>query len=567
MRRFIASTPTQTTIPEGAKRVCTACYVQFNGAHRSKKLVIIIASLPVSYAEKRRLRLVSSLWRDAVRTLDLVWTSIPHRLPHEQPSRLERQLLRCHACEGHNRWMIQALAAGIQPAPLRRSCAQMQCPPTCRARLNAADLVELYHILPPHGELDARLQAHWENLDRDELTSLLPWFVKCSLTRPALTRVVQPYLNESLHMFYAWLFELRLYWGTEALSKTLFDMLLEEAPTSYRENWLQTYRLVEAVEQILDTRDLERRSDIVATLFGSVGATSVRAPWDPSVQVSGIYVDGITVLLSASRPTIVPFATATGVVRILYKREDVRRDQVTMVVARWINSMTELNIPTYSVLPLSTTHGWIVMLAETTTLYDIRRVHGTTLQNFLMDRAPQATVSEFRETFAATCSAACVLCYVMGVGDRHLSNMLVTQDGRIVHIDFTYILGDDPKLYVRTEMRVTADMIDTLGGKDSPTFHLFRGYCLRAYRILRTAAPFWYTLLRHVGDHERVRHHVLSRLVPGHGDAEADDLIVEVVQRSSSSSWGQTITDTSHAWSTWARSMFPEVPTIFNMDM
>ena len=36
-----------------------------------------------------------------------------------------------------------------------------------------------------------------------------------------------------------------------------------------------------------------------------------------------------------------------------------------------------------------------------------------------------------------------MLCF--RVGDRHLENILVTNDGRLLQIDFSYIISDDPK--------------------------------------------------------------------------------------------------------------------------
>ena len=47
-------------------------------------------------------------------------------------------------------------------------------------------------------------------------------------------------------------------------------------------------------------------------------------------------------------------------------------------------------------------------------------------------------MAALRERFIKSVAAACVLSYVLGVGDRHLENMLVTDDGKLVHVDFFY---------------------------------------------------------------------------------------------------------------------------------
>ena len=76
------------------------------------------------------------------------------------------------------------------------------------------------------------------------------------------------------------------------------------------------------------------------------------------------------------------------------------------------------------------------------------------IQNYIMDLNPQITVNNMRQKFIQTCVSSCVLYYVLGVGDRHLENILVTKTGKLLHIDFSYILGDDPK-NLGVEMKIT----------------------------------------------------------------------------------------------------------------
>ena len=569
VQHFLASTPTRVEESFHAeKRVCDACFAQFQGARRSKTLVTVFASLPLTWPALLQLACVSTLWRDAVQTVCLLWRSILVRLPGVSHSMLERRLIEAHLPDiaGHSRWAVRAYSMGLRPTSRRvHGCATLGCDDTCTPHMTVMDMLELYHSIPEDAPIavESDLFTRWKDLPEEDLKSVIPWFASYALQRPQIAAVLRKRVIRSPRLLWAWCSEMSLY-REDRRAGQLRDMFLEAVDTVTQIKWNRSRQLIECVEQILDTEDSEHRSHLVQELFGVSGGIKIAAPWNPDVDVFGIDLNGIRILSSASKPTIIPLRTTSGVQRILYKREDVRRDQVTMAVAHWINVLTTLEIPTYPVLPLTFDHGWIVMLDGTATLYEIRQ-QGRTLQNMLLDRLSHLTVADFRTHFARTCAAACVLCYVMGVGDRHLSNMLVTRDGRILHIDFTYILGDDPK-HVRTEMRMTRDMLDALGGKDTPTFDEFRRMCIDAYRRIRIHAPFWYALLTRVADADRARRHVLQRLVPGQKQEEAEDILVEIVDRSSSGSWGQAITDTSHAWSTWARSWLPSTPMIFKMD-
>lgn len=88
------------------------------------------------------------------------------------------------------------------------------------------------------------------------------------------------------------------------------------------------------------------------------------------------------------------------------------------------------------------------------------------------------------DNYVKSCAGYCVITYLLGVGDRHLDNLLLSPNGKFWHADFGYILGRDPKPFPPL-MKLPIQVIDGMGGLSHENFNIFKGYCFVTYSTLR----------------------------------------------------------------------------------
>lgn len=264
------------------------------------------------------------------------------------------------------------------------------------------------------------------------------------------------------------------------------DQLVSHVKTVSKESGNRVRRM-EKLQQLLF-------ADPDSTKFNFANFEQLALPLDPEIQVNGILRGGVTLFKSALEPCRLAFRTATEeeYVAIFKHGDDLRQDQLIIQIITLMDRLLrrenlDLKLTPYKVLATSSKHGFVQFI-ESRSVADVLRVDGGIL-NFFRNVAPCETgpygiSSEVMDTYIRSCAGYCVITYLLGIGDRHLDNLLLTHNGNLFHIDFGYILGRDPKP-LPPPMKLSREMVEGMGGTHSEFYLEFRKLCYTAFHQLR----------------------------------------------------------------------------------
>lgn len=223
----------------------------------------------------------------------------------------------------------------------------------------------------------------------------------------------------------------------------------------------------------------------------------ITLPLDPDVVVMDIDPTSSKVFKSSLSPLKITFKTQTGLsYPLMYKvGDDLRQDQLVVQIISLMNELlknenVDLKLLPYKILATGPQEGAIQFIPNDTMANILSQYHG--ILPFFRVHYPDSEEDSgvqrsVMDNFVKSCAGYCVITYILGVGDRHLDNLLITPDGHFFHADFGYILGQDPKPFPPL-MKLPPQIIDAFGGVESSNYNKFRSYCFVAYSILRRNA-------------------------------------------------------------------------------
>jgi len=424
---------------------------------------------------------VSRNWKRAYQEVVEVQAHCQVKMLHEEYSQLEQTLL----CRTPN---IRRVLFGYPPPEVH--------------------LFDFLQLLNSHCAPRLLHQTKWvdrqmKHINNADIVLFLPWLHR------VLPHILQR--SDDRHVAYA------LYFGYCGKTVQARSVRRKLEQGKHGPALRQTCAMVQAVE-----RNIVR---VVKIPHG-------RLPYNPDVVVFA--VKAVRRFRSNSAPHALTLDTSDGDLQLLVKTTDVRKDRCTMVICKVLERMG-IRCISYPVL-VTPTGGWIQMLPAKT-LYEL----GGALSMHIFNQYPDTPPKDTRDRFRRSVVGSCILSHLIGVGDRHLQN-IVCLNAEIAHIDFSYMFGHDPKL--PQPLRVTTPMIEMMGGKGSDCYQSFLEDTGNAFRTVAQYGSLWCTLLENVA-HEQlydlvtVRQHIERQI-----NTFPED-VVDIV-KNHSDTWTHSITDFIH---------------------
>ncbi|OEL23829.1 Phosphatidylinositol 3-kinase, root isoform [Dichanthelium oligosanthes] len=231
----------------------------------------------------------------------------------------------------------------------------------------------------------------------------------------------------------------------------------------------------------------------------------IRSPLAPTLLLTGVVPQESSIFKSALNPLRLTFKTANGgTYKIIYKKgDDLRQDQLVIQTVSLMDRLLklenlDLHLTPYRVLATGQDEGMLEFIPSSSLAQILSEHRSITsyLQKFHPDEdGPFGITAQCLETFIKSCAGYSVITYILGVGDRHLDNLLLTDDGRLFHVDFAFILGRDPKPFP-PPMKLCKEMVEAMGGAESQYYTRFKSYCCEAYNILRKSSSLILNLFK-----------------------------------------------------------------------
>jgi phosphatidylinositol 4-kinase len=177
--------------------------------------------------------------------------------------------------------------------------------------------------------------------------------------------------------------------------------------------------------------------------------------------------------------------------------DDVRQDAMMIQFIDTCKKIFEdANLETYllpyRVFATGPNRGVIECIPNAKSRHDLGRSTNQPLLPYFVNKYGQVGTPAFeraRANFIKSMAPYSLICYLFQVKDRHNANIMLDEEGHLVHIDFGFIFEISPGgnlKFERAPFKLTREMIDVMGGsKEAPPFKQFTSLLTKCFLAAR----------------------------------------------------------------------------------
>ena len=340
---------------------------------------------------------------------------------------------------------------------------------------------------------------------KDEiLSSSFFWFIECESDISDLSNIKSNTTDSDVTYQITKIFGLirDKFFEVIKKDKKIFEIINNEV--SFKAELVKISTMLSKISKA-DNKKAELRNIIDLTEKYNIQEKEYYLPINPSLKVNGVITSKCTVFKSAKSPVKYDFKVTPDTksfnnnedkehISIMFKYgDDLRQDQLVLQMINYMDSLLkkihlDYEFTIYKTLATSKSDGFVEFVPNSKTIYDI--IRSKQMKDYFfyeLSNKNEATLNKKLESYINSCAGYCVVTFLLGIGDRHLENLIIDKNGRLFHIDFGYILGRDPKP-MPPPIKLCKEMVECMGGKGSKNFLDFQQKCVNAYWVLRENA-------------------------------------------------------------------------------
>lgn len=546
-------------------KVCKTCFELVEFIDSVKKIIELFIIIKPDIHFLINANKVCKAWNNASNYLLSIFREIQYKLPNSEYTDLEKALLwkNIDYLKGHSKYMLHLLkicqteeerTVAINSYRIKKkvSCWTFMCSRNCCEKLNSFDAINLLQFGYKHNSnLLIKTALDYLICSDKEFKCYIPllvYYLRID-TNGIITNFLIDRCINNFNLLHSLYWELQLY--VKDTNENVYSNILNKLKNlskdkAYSNSFvkvLESVSLVNVIEKVANAIcNQHKKYDEIRDSFSLNG--SLTCPLNHTFKIKNINIDKIKIKNSATKPLIIPCESQNGnIVNILYKKEDIRKDQIILNLIQLIDIILkkeenlDLGITIYNVLPTSKNAGMIEIVNDSETIYHIQEKLKSSILNYILEDNGDMKVKEVRDNFIKSTAAYCVITYIFGIGDRHLDNIMISKNAKLFHIDYGYILSCDPFLN-DPGIRITPEIVEALGGLSSKCYKEFIDLSSTIYNCLRRNIDVFMTMLSimpHIADikmtETQINDLLIKKLIPGENKIDAKLHLVNQLEK------------------------------------